>query len=276
MRVERLQVWLRQHLLVALLLAGLLGGAVSDLATRYGPLRVTGDLTSVTNRALGSDFPGGASVRIPLIVPKLTPSVVEIHARSLTGTSVGSGIVLSANGLILSNFHVVSPASPAGSLTVRLARGQQVRQATLVGADPAADLAVLQVRQTGGLTPAPLGNSSRTRIGEAVIAMGSPEGLQGSVSEGIVSALNRTIRVAGAKSGLAGNGPPVTYKAIQTDAAVNPGSSGGALVNMRGEVIGMTSSVYHPVAGGASTGLNFAIPINDAKALVTRMLTAHS
>ena len=215
-------------------------------------------------------------MRVPLIVSKLSRSVVEIHARPRHGpSSTGSGIVLTTNGLILTNFHVIASAGTHGEINVRLARGQENRQATLVGGNVAADLAVVKVDQTGGLTPAPLGDSEHLRVGGSVIAMGSPEGLQGSVTNGIISALHRYIRASGLKIGPDGSSAPAFYQAIQTDAALNPGNSGGPLVDIQGRVIGMNSSVYQPAMGTASIGIGFAIPINEAKGLIAAMIIAH-
>jgi S1-C subfamily serine protease len=199
------------------------------------------------------------------IVAKATNSVVTITAQgesrdmfspfSVPSTGVGSGVIVSANGLILTNNHVIENAN---TLSVTTADGQEL-SATVVKADPDHDLAV--IRATGGnLTPATLGDSDKIKVGETVLAIGSPLGeFTETVTRGIVSALDRSITVGDQFSGRGEN----LSDLIQTDAAINPGNSGGALINERGEVIGINTAI-----AGSAQGIGFAIPINAAKALI--------
>ncbi|GAA3392994.1 hypothetical protein GCM10017752_32260 [Streptomyces roseoviridis] len=197
-------------------------------------------------------------------------------------------MILTSDGEIVTNNHVVSGAS---TVTVRTSDGKTHR-ARVVGTDPAKDLALIKLEGASGLKAATLGDSSKVRVGDEVVAIGSPEGLTGTVTSGIVSALDRDVTVA--KDDGRGQGQQydpregwpfefggqrfngdtgsskTTYKAIQTDASLNPGNSGGALINMNGEIIGINSAMYAPGSANGSTagsvGLGFAIPVNTLKA----------
>lgn len=207
------------------------------------------------------------------VVARATQSVVTLTSQQLSrsrfsplgipSTGVGSGVVVSADGLILTNNHVVEDAD---ELTVTTSDGQEL-SATVVESDPTHDIAV--IRATGGtLTPATLGDSSQVKVGETVLAIGSPLGeFTETVTRGIVSALDRSITVGNQQTG---RGEDLSGL-IQTDAAINPGNSGGALVNERGEVIGMNTAV-----AGSAEGIGFAIPINAAKHLIDQAVGAIS
>jgi putative serine protease PepD len=185
-------------------------------------------------------------------------------------------VILTADGRILTNNHVVSGG---GQISVTLNDGRNLN-ASIVGTDQASDLAVLQLQGASGLTPATLGDSSQVKIGDQVVAIGSPGGLQGTVTSGIVSALDRPVDVRpdNGRNPLArkNTGGDTSYRAIQTDAAINQGNSGGALVNARGEIIGINSAIYSPVSTAdgraGNVGIGFAIPINDAKTVVNQIL----
>ncbi|GAA3602437.1 serine protease PepD [Nonomuraea rosea] len=189
------------------------------------------------------------------IAGAVLPSVVLVTAPGGTG----SGVVYDAEGTVLTDAHVV--AATTGEVTLRLTDGAAL-QAAVVGADPVSGLAVLKAVDAAGLRPARLGDSDETRVGEEVLAIGSPFGLEGTVTAGIVSALNRT------PAGEAG--PLALADAIQTDAAINPGNSGGALVDMDGEVIGINTALAG--TGTGSAGIGFAIPVNEAKRVADRLL----
>ncbi|NYH93183.1 trypsin-like peptidase domain-containing protein [Actinopolymorpha rutila] len=263
--------WARAHVAVLVVLAAVLGGVAGGAV---GAATVSG---LSTPPAQPPGRPVVLAEGLPRIVQRIGPAVVEVRTSSLGGHSIGSGTVLTSNGLVLTNFHVISGASPAGRITVQTgtaATSGPVQPATLIGADPKADLAVIRVTNASGLVPAPLGNSDQLAVGDPVIAMGAPSGLQGTASFGIVSALDRLVRVAGPSLGLAGQGPPVTYRAIQTDAALSPGNSGGPLVDQSETVIGITSAVFEGTSG-RSIGVGFAIPINDAEKLVRTMVAQY-
>jgi putative serine protease PepD len=190
------------------------------------------------------------------VVKQVGPSVVLIR----TNQGLGSGIVFDANGDVVTNHHVVDDA---GGFEVTLANGRRYR-ARLVGSFPADDLAVLHV-DARGLRPAAFADSSRLQVGDVALAIGNPLGLQSSVTEGIVSALGRTVNED--------NGVALP-NVIQTSAAINPGNSGGALVNLQGQVIGIpTLAATDPELGGsAAPGIGFAIPSNTVRDIATQLI----
>ncbi len=217
------------------------------------------------------------------------PSVVKVNVRSESGAGSGSGIVLSEDGEILTNNHVVAGAGEDGSISVSFNDGT-TKKATVVGTDPLVDIAVIKVEDASGLVPASLGKSGSLRVGQAVVAVGSPYGLNATVTSGIVSALNRPVSVPGEEQqepqnpfGEEQDAPQTspnlstTYPAIQTDAAINPGNSGGALVDMSGRVVGINSSIRTASSGGLSSdsggsiGLGFAIPIDEVLPIVNQI-----
>jgi putative serine protease PepD len=231
---------------------------------------------------------------------KATPSVVTISASSGGSGGTGSGIVLDKEGHILTNTHVVTldGQSANAALEVRTSTGK-VLKATLVGTDPLSDLAVIKVDDTSGLTPAALGDSGKLNVGDTAIAIGSPLGLTGTVTDGIVSTLNRTISVASAAAPKDGDesqddeggfkfAPPggeqgqstsgqgsISINVIQTDAAINPGNSGGALVNTDGEIIGVNVAIASAGSDSSSSGnigVGFSIPINHAKRVAQEII----
>ncbi len=200
------------------------------------------------------------------VAASVLPSVVKITVTGPQGAGSGSGIVLSADGEILTNNHVVE-AADGGTMAVSFNDGSTA-PASVVGTDPLTDLAVIQAKDVSGLTPATLGKSGNLDVGENVVAIGSPFGLEATVTSGIVSALQRPVSVGG------GTGTETTYPAIQTDAAINPGNSGGPLVNMNGEVVGINSSIRSASSGmgeAGSIGLGFAIPIDNVLPIVDQL-----
>jgi putative serine protease PepD len=220
---------------------------------------------------------------VTAVAQKAEPSVVTISVSDSSGDAgSGSGIVLSADGFILTNNHVVTLEGITGSpnIDVKTADGK-VYAAKLVGTDPTNDLAVIRIRPIGGLTPATFSNSDNVNVGDDVVAIGSPLGLDATVTSGIISALDRTIQVANSAApesssggglhflqGGSSSSSAINLTVIQTDAAINPGNSGGALVNQNGEVIGVNVAI---ASAGASTGsqtgsigVGFSIPANNA------------
>jgi S1-C subfamily serine protease len=188
------------------------------------------------------------------VVDALSPAAVAIRVRTRNGRGgAGSGVVIAPDGYVITNSHVVHGAE-AIEATVA---GRDGVAATLIGTDPDNDLALIRL-EGNGLTAAPLGDSDRLRVGQLVVAIGNPLGLDATVTAGVVSALRRTLR------GLSGS---LIEDVIQTDAALNPGNSGGALVDSRGRVVGINTAV---VAG--AQGLCFAVPINTAKWVVPLLL----
>jgi len=202
------------------------------------------------------------------VAQKVLPSVAQLQIESTDGSGEGSGIVLSQDGYILTNAHVAQGAEQ-GRLTAVFndSRSAQVR---VVGSDPSSDLAVVKADITG-LTPAEIGRSDDLPVGAPVVAIGSPFGLSGTVTSGIISAKDRPVR-AGGESGDQSS----VLNALQTDAAINPGNSGGPLVDMDGRVVGINSAIYSPGSAmgqqqGGSVGLGFAIPIDQARRTATEL-----
>ena len=208
------------------------------------------------------------------VAEAVLPSVVQIEVSGPQGEGSGSGIILSEDGRILTNNHVVEVAAEGGALRVSFEDGTTA-PATVLGTDPLTDTAVIQAEDVSGLTPAAIGDSAGLAVGQDVVAIGSPFGLDATVTSGIVSALDRPVNVGSDDAGNA-----TTYPAIQTDAAINPGNSGGPLVDMSGAVVGINSSIRTaPSASGeasGSIGLGFAIPINEVLPIVDQMVAGET
>ncbi len=195
------------------------------------------------------------------LVERVRPSVVRINSSSSTSSSggTGSGIILNKDGFILTNNHVVAGFD---RFDVQLSDGTSAA-AAIVGTDPGNDLAVIKADiPADKLQPATFGDSDKLRAGESVIAIGNPFDLEGSVTEGIVSGIGRT---------LTGNGRPLR-QLIQADAAINPGNSGGALFNAAGEVIGITTAIENPSGERVFVGIGYAVPSNVATRFLPQLL----
>ena len=230
------------------------------------------------------------------IAAKVLPSVVSINVIAANQSDTGSGVILRPDGYILTNNHVVSAATGGnGNVSVTFNDGTTAA-AKIVGTDPLDDLAVLKVSKTG-LHAATLGDSSKIQVGDPVLAVGSPLGLSGTVTSGIVSAVNRPVETQDSSQqqqidpfgfGFGnGNGSsqatqPTVIDAIQTDAAINPGNSGGALVDAAGQVVGINSAIASLGASGLGSqsgniGVGFAIPIDQAKTIAAELIdTGHA
>ena len=193
--------------------------------------------------------------------------MVTIAAGGSGGSGTGSGEVIRSDGYILTNNHVISIAANGGSVEVLFADGQTAA-GTITGRDPQTDLAVLKVQVSHELKVIPLSSSSSVKVGQPVVAIGAPLGLSGTVTSGIVSALDRTVEVPGENDRSA-----LLVSALQTDAAINPGNSGGALVNCAGQLVGVpTAGATVPNSGGGSIGLGFAIPVDLAKSITDEII----
>ena len=203
------------------------------------------------------------------VAQRVQPAVANINVGAEGIAGIGSGVVIDRDGHILTNNHVISLAADDSGIeiTVNFDGDPESRAvpAEVVGRDPMTDLAVIKVEDVDGLTVAELGDSDAVQVGDNVVAMGSPQGLNGTVTAGIVSAKNRPIRLAGEGTDTDG-----VADAIQTDASINPGNSGGPLVDMRGAVIGINTVIY--TESGGSQGLGFAIPINMAARIAEQLI----
>src|SRR6266576_1251490 len=244
----------------ALAIAGGAGsGAVAATLVDHNTQATTAATTANSTSSTATSTQ--ASSTAETVYKQVSPGVVTITATVSSGTrgsgqAIGSGIVLDTNGNILTNAHVIAGAR---QIQVTFSDGQTVN-ATLVGSNTSADLAVIRVSASASsLHPVTLGNSDSVRVGDAVYTIGSPFGLSGSLSQGIVSNLKQSGATSvGNLSGL-----------IQTDAAINPGNSGGPLLNAQGEVVGINTSIESPVDG--NVGVGFAIPINQVKQLLSAL-----
>ncbi len=236
---------------------GYLLGQQNDTSTASAPAAITQVESNQTPPAKGS---------IGAMVQQVLPSVVSILAEGKTQSGSGSGFVLRSDGYILTNNHVVDPVNSSGKLSVVLTDGTKLNS-EVVGTNPAYDLAVVKVDE-GSLPAVTLGNSDALHVGDAVVAIGAPLGLAGTVTSGIISALNRPVTT--------GNTNSTSFiDAIQTDAAINPGNSGGPLLNSAGQVIGINSAIASMANGSAevgSIGLGFAIPVNSAKRIAEEII----
>lgn len=203
------------------------------------------------------------------VASKVLPSVVQINVKGGEESGSGTGIIISSDGDILTNNHVVDVAGENGTITVAFNDGTNAK-AEIVGTDPKTDLAVIKADGKTGLTPASLGTSANLKVGQEVVAIGSPFGLESTVTQGIVSALNRPV-----SSSDGSGGDRTTFPAVQTDAAINPGNSGGPLVDLKGNVIAINSAIRSGTTTSGesgSIGLGFAIPIDLAKNVSKQLL----
>jgi putative serine protease PepD len=255
------------------LLAGALGagiGAGAVIATDDDVPTSTTTSAPTVGDVAATVLPEGSVARV---AAQVLPSVVSIQFTGAQGGGSGSGVVIDESGLILTNNHVVEGAADGGSLTVTFQDGTSA-PAEIVGLDPSSDLAVISVDGVEGLEAVELGSSDDLRVGETVVAIGSPLGLSGTVTTGIVSAKNRPVLPGDAA------GDESVLNAIQTDAAINPGNSGGALVNLRGELVGINSAIATlgaaPGAQSGSIGLGFAIPIDQARWISEQLIETGS
>ncbi|MFE1589168.1 S1C family serine protease [Streptomyces sp. NPDC058737] len=270
----------------ALLVAVAIVAAAVGGGTAFGIQELTGSDTVATGSTSTNVVPSSQKGTVSGVAKAVSPSIVEINATSNAGSSTGSGVIITDDGEIVTNNHVVAGAS---SVKVTTHDGKQYT-AEVVGTDSKKDLALIKLENASGLKAATLGDSGSLAVGQQVVAIGSPEGLTGTVTSGIVSALDRDVTVSTDEGqqqqqqrqggqwpfefgGQQFNGDTgsstTTYKAIQTDASLNPGNSGGALIDMNGNIIGINSAMYSATessASAGSVGLGFAIPINTVKA----------
>jgi putative serine protease PepD len=256
--------------------AGLVGGGAGAVVTSAldddgsAPAATSGVDSLKTASTSGDSAAADGSVE--QVATSVLPSVVSIvETTAGGGGGEGTGVVIDSDGLILTNNHVVAAAAEGGSLQVTFNDGRTAT-ATIVGRDPVTDLAVIKAAGVSGLTAATLGSSADLDPGEQVVAIGSPLGLQGTVTSGIISALDRPVRTGDATGAETAS---TVIDAIQTDAAINPGNSGGPLVNLRGEVVGINSAIATLGSTGGqsgSIGLGFSIPIDQAKAIARELV----
>jgi S1-C subfamily serine protease len=278
---------------VALLVAVAIVAAAIGGGTAYGIQELTGNDTVASSSTSTNVVPSAQKGTVAGVAKAVSPSIVEISADSNAGSATGSGVIITSGGEVVTNNHVVSGAS---QIKVTTSDGKSY-SAKVVGTDSKKDLALIKLENASGLKAATLGDSSGVQVGDQVVAIGSPEGLSGTVTSGIVSALDRDVTVPTdedqGQQPQQGDGWPfefggrqfngdtgsdtTTYKALQTDASLNPGNSGGALIDMNGNIIGINSAMYSPAGTASSSsdagsvGLGFAIPINTVKADLAKL-----
>ncbi|WP_017626909.1 S1C family serine protease, partial [Nocardiopsis chromatogenes] len=264
------------------LVTSLIVGPAAAVATTY----LTGGSSSPVSSLTGGTAGSVSSGNVSEVAEKVLPSVVSIETES----GSGSGVVISSDGQILTNAHVVAGAR-GDSVRVRFNDGSDA-EARVVGTDEVSDIAVIKAKGVSGLTPATFGDSDKVEVGADVVAIGSPLGLSGTVTSGVVSAVDRPVNTGTVDGGQErqqdpfGLGTPeqgqdrvqtsTVINAIQTDAPINPGNSGGPLINMNGEVIGINTAIAGTSSGGqgepGSIGLGFSIPINQAKPIAEQLI----
>ncbi len=262
-------------------LAALLSSGGTIAAARLWDDTQTPSTASTSSTQLGRGTDQGPVTQADATNPNWTatatavsPSVVSITAQLAQGGAQGSGVIIDNNGHVLTNNHVVAGAQ---KLTVTLSDGRTFA-ATVRGTDPSTDLAVVTITNApNDLAPIAFGDSESLKVGDPVMAVGNPLGLAGTVTTGIVSALNRPVTTRAESSNPYGTpADPVVTNAIQTSAAINPGNSGGALVNASGQLVGINSSIASlgSSSGGQSgnIGIGFAIPVNEAKSIATQLI----
>lgn len=277
---------------VALLAAVALVAAAVGGGTAYAVQQLTGQSSSTASAVAGTPVSKASRGTVAGVASAVSPSIVEVSAAVSGGQSTGSGVIVSRDGEVVTNNHVIAGAS---EIKAKASDGTSYT-AQVVGTDPEKDLALIKLDNASGLKAATLGDSNALQVGDDVVAIGSPEGLTGTVTSGIISAVDRDVTVpvedqqGGSGQGQGGDGSwpfefggrqfngdtgssTTTYKAIQTDASLNPGNSGGALIDMAGRIIGINSAMYSPSSQDSSSssqagsiGLGFAIPINTVKA----------
>ncbi|MCA0156677.1 trypsin-like peptidase domain-containing protein [Tsukamurella sp. M9C] len=257
----------------ALVAMGVAIALIASLLSVTGAYLVWGgNDSSPTVTVSGGDAPPVVKGSVQDVAQGVLPAVVSIDNQAGTSESSGSGVVISADGKIVTNNHVIAGN---GKLTVSFSDGS-VSNAAVVGADPITDLAVIQTDKRD-LKPLTFADSGKLTVGQEVVAVGAPLGLAGTVTSGIVSALNRPVATSGKDSDQA-----TVINSVQTDAAINPGNSGGALVDMTGRLVGINSSIAtlggSRLTGqqGGSIGLGFAIPSNQVQRISKELMESGS
>ena len=262
--------------------AGLLAGALIGGGAGAGVATLLDDPVSRS-----SSTPGAQSVVIEdpqtattatAAAAKAAPSVVTIYVTSRSGSGSGSGVVLTEDGYVVTNNHVVSLDGQAtGAIQVRTADGT-LYDAAVVGTEPSSDLAVIKLEGAQGLAPATFGDSDQVQVGDVAVAIGAPLGLSNTVTDGIISATDRAVATGSTEN------DSTVLDALQTDAAINPGNSGGALVNGAGEVIGINTAIATVAGSGlpgqqpesGNIGVGFAIPSNAAERIAREIIETGS
>ena len=272
----RLPGWAWPVITVLALVVGALGGVLAAVAVSLSMDSGNGSSVPAISADNGASAPLSAdNGSVAAVAERVLPSTVQIQANggadgNTRGGATGSGFVLDAKGHVITNNHVVADATGKGELKVLTRSGKKLA-ATIVGRSPVYDLAVLDVPGAKALRPAAIGSARTLRVGDTVVAIGSPLGLSSTVTSGIVSATNRPVT-----TGSASQAASSFIDALQTDAAINPGNSGGPLSNLRGQVVGVNSAIATTggSVGGESgnIGVGFAIPMEQVRVTAAQIL----
>ena len=255
---------------LALMLVGALGaGAITGVAVGQPWKNSSGSVVNALSEPAVHRTATDKEGSVEQVAENVLPAVVSIRVSNGYSVEEGSGSIISDDGNILTNNHVVSSAQQGGEITVLLNDGKEYK-ADFVAGDGSTDIAVIKLRNASNLPVMSFGNSDELQVGQQVVAIGSPLGLSATVTSGIISALNRPVRASGGEGGESS-----LIDAVQTDAAINPGNSGGPLVDMQGRLIGMNSVIATNSGDSGqsgSIGLGFAIPVNQARRIAQQLM----
>jgi putative serine protease PepD len=255
-----------------LLVAALVGGVAGHFTARAGSANA--NLPVTTNSATPASSSNNGGLTIPQLVVKVQPSVVSIDVKGQGSEDQGTGMIISSNGLVVTNNHVIAASVPGGTITVTRTGSTHALAATLVGTNPIDDVALIRIDNASKLPTVTFGNSNALVVGDSVVAIGNALGLAAgtpTVTNGIVSALGRTVTASSTSSSETLN------NMIQTDAAINPGNSGGPLLDAQGDVIGMNTAVAGTLPDGTSAqNIGFAIPVATIESLLKTLKAGQS
>ena len=250
--------------LLALIIVGVLGGLIGGWMSDRGSS--SGVTIESNNAAPGAArLPNGAS--IPSLVQRVVPSVVSIDVKNNGQEDQGTGMIITSDGMVVTNNHVIALGVSGGTITVTASGSTKALPTVLVGTDPSNDVALLHIEDVSGLAPVTFGNSAKIEVGDAAVAIGNALGLAAgtpTVTSGIISALGRTVTAGDGSSGAT----ETLTNMIQTDAAINPGNSGGPLLDSAGDVIGMNTAVAGSSSGSSAQNIGFAITAAHIKSLL--------
>ena len=255
-----------------LLVAALVGGLAGHFGASTSSTSTGVTINAVAANPAGAILPSGLS--IPTLVQRVLPSVVSIDVKGPGIEDQGTGMIISANGLVVTNNHVIAAADPNGTITVTRSGSTTALPATLIGTNPIDDVALIKINGASGLPPVTFGNSNALVVGDSVVAIGNALGLAAgtpTVTQGIVSALGRTVTAGSSTTS------ETLSNMIQTDAAINPGNSGGPLLDAHGDVIGMNTAVAGTLPDGTNAqNIGFAIPVSTIESLLKSLMAGQS
>ncbi|MDE3030731.1 MAG: trypsin-like peptidase domain-containing protein [Acidobacteriota bacterium] len=259
-------------LVIVALLGGVVGGATVHFTTSSNSTNANLPVTTDNSTPASSGNTGGLT--IPQLVVKVQPSVVSIDVKGQGTEDQGTGMIISSDGLVVTNNHVIAASVPNGTITVTRTGSTTPLPATLVGTNPVDDVALIRIDNASNLPTVTFGNSNALVVGDSVVAIGNALGLAAgtpTVTNGIVSALGRTVTASSTASSETLN------NMIQTDAAINPGNSGGPLLDAQGDVIGMNTAVAGTLPDGTSAqNIGFAIPVATIESLLKTLKAGQS